>query len=84
MNEYWQADDFASFCFCYGGEWYHLLETEGEWDLCPVTMDRGLPTEMHENFYHEVDLPTMLRAAAWSEAHLHAQTQNFSERVNDV
>lgn len=81
MNEYWQADTYASFCFCSGGEWYQLRENEGAWDLCPVTLDRGLPTEMHENLYQEVDLTTMLGACSWDEAHLQAQIQRTTDRV---
>ena len=89
MNEYWQADDYASFCFCFGGQWYQLLETEGTWDLCSVTMDRGLPSEMHENFYHEVDLATTLRETGWNEVHLQGQVSSLRgeldfNRVRDV
>ena len=76
MDEYWLCDSHAAYCFCYDGEWYHLKcenPTENQWRFQPVTMEKGLPNEMHVNYYNEVDLGAMLTAISWTLADLQSE-----------
>ncbi len=79
MNEYWQSEDDSSFCFCSDGEWYQTKRSDpsgSQWNFCTVTTDRGLPVDMHENIYHEIDLATMLDTLQWTEEKLQSQIKS--------
>ena len=79
MNEYWQSEDDSSFCFCSDGEWYQTKRTGpsgSQWNFCTVTTDRGLPVDMQENDYHEIDLATMLETLQWTEEELKSQIKS--------
>ncbi len=79
MNEYWQSEDDSSFCFCSDGEWYRT-ERDGpsgsQWNFCTVTMDHGLPVDMQENDYNEIDLATMLATLERTEEELRSQIKS--------
>ena len=78
MNEYWRSENSTSFCFCHDGEWYQIQRSDSDeavWVFCPVTMQGGLPVEMHENMYNEVDLSALLAAASWTESGLVSELQ---------
>ncbi|MCA8961250.1 MAG: hypothetical protein KDC38_12085 [Planctomycetes bacterium] len=83
MNEFWQAEESPSFCFCYEGEWFHVRPGDSDqWTFCPVVIDGGLPTEMKENYYDEVDMQTMLTAMRCSESDLCARISTQMHRVD--
>lgn len=74
MNEYWLSEDQASFCFCHDGDWFQVeQDPSGQWNFCSVTMDRGLPSDMHVRYYNECDLAAMLGRLGWSESELQTQ-----------
>ena len=79
MNEYWQTEDDSSFCFCSDGEWYQTKRTDppgSQWNFCTVTMDNGLPVDMQENDYDEIDLATMLDTLQWTDEELQSQIKS--------
>ncbi len=79
MNEYWQSEDGSSFCFCSDGEWYQTKRSDhsgSQWNFCTVTTDRGLPVDMQENDYHEIDLATMLDTLQWTEEELQSKIKS--------
>ena len=87
MSEYWRSEDDTSFCFCSDGEWYQAKKRDpsgSQWHFCAVTTDRGLPVDMHENSYREVDLAAMLGTLQWTEEELASRVASQLSRVNDA
>ncbi len=85
MNEYWQSEDDTSFCFCRDREWYQTKKPDpagSQWHFCAVTTDRGLPVDMQENSYREIDLAAMLGTLQWTEEVLASRVASQLNRVN--
>ncbi len=79
MNEYWHSEDGSSFCFCCDGEWFQMVSGDSDdpqWNFCTVTMLQGLPEDMQERNYEEIDLHSMLDELEWSEDELQSQIKS--------
>lgn len=84
MNEYWQAENSASFCFCYDGEWFQVKadsDDSPDWEICAVTVEGGLPVEMKEHYYNEVGIEEVLESTKWTEEQFEAQ---IAAQLNQV
>ncbi|MEM7260620.1 MAG: hypothetical protein AAF488_01425 [Planctomycetota bacterium] len=84
MNEFWQADSFPSFCFCYDGEWFQTKadDTNATWDIYAVEVVDALPVEMTENYSSAVAIDDMLAATGWSTGDLEAKIAAQLDRVD--
>ncbi len=85
MNEYWQAEEIASFCFCYDSTWFQMKcddPSANTWEICTVEVENGLPNEMTQNYYNEVNLETMLESVQWSGSEFEAQVATLLTKTD--